>query len=42
MNLPGERVQADAALPCLISRYSDLTVRVSLNGLFFFAHVEQS
>jgi hypothetical protein len=26
----------------LISRYLDLTVRVSLNGLFFFAHVEQS
>jgi hypothetical protein len=42
MDLPGESIQAGADLPWPIPRDLDLTLRVSLNDLFFFAHVEQS
>jgi hypothetical protein len=41
MNLARERVQAGNGFGGLICRDLDLTLRVSLNDSFFFAHVEQ-
>jgi len=42
MNLARESVQAGSGFCRLISCDLALTFRVSLNSLFFFAHVEQS
>jgi hypothetical protein len=42
MNLAREGVQAGNGFCRPISCGLDLTLRVSLNELFFFAHVEQS
>ena len=42
MNLAREGVQAGNGLCRLITCNFDLTLRVSLNALFFLAHVEQS
>ena len=42
MDLARKRVQAGNGFRRLISRDFDLTLRVSLNDLFFFAHIEQS
>jgi hypothetical protein len=42
MDLPREGVQAGSGFCRLISCDLDLTLWVSLNDLFFFAHVEQA
>jgi len=41
MNLAREGVHAGSSFRRLIRCDLNLTLRVSLNGLFFFAHVEQ-